>query len=109
MRVNEIDRIVHRHLFHIRCDAAEPGVAAGIAVGAAILGRVPILVQRRDIIHVDIIGDRQRDLLEVVGALRPAGSLSGGLHGRQQERDQHGDDRDHDQSSISVKPRLRSL
>ncbi len=39
----------------------------------------------------------QHDLLEIVGALGTAGSLSGRLHGWQQQRNQHGDDGDDDQ------------
>jgi len=40
---------------------------------------------------------RQTELLQVVTALGPASRLAGGLDGRQEEGDQHGDDRDHDQ------------
>ena len=40
---------------------------------------------------------RDADLLEVVGALHPPGGFPRGLHGRQQQRDQDPDDRDHDQ------------
>jgi hypothetical protein len=36
-------------------------------------------------------------LLEVVGTLQAAGRLTGGLHGGEQEADEHGDDGDHDQ------------
>jgi hypothetical protein len=51
-------------------------------------------VQWGGAVDVHVIGDGQRDLLEVVGALGAAG---GRLHGRQQERDQYGDDGDDDQ------------
>ena len=40
---------------------------------------------------------RQADLLEVVGALRPAGRLTRRLNRREQQGDQHGDDGDDDQ------------
>jgi hypothetical protein len=40
---------------------------------------------------------READLFQVIGALRAAGRLAGGLHGRQQERDENGDDGDHHQ------------
>ena len=40
---------------------------------------------------------RQPELLEVVGALRPASRLAGRLNGRQQQGDQDGDDGDHHQ------------
>ena len=46
---------------------------------------------------VVIVVHRQADLLQVVGALHPAGRLARRLHGRQQQGDQHADDRDHDE------------
>ena len=39
---------------------------------------------------------RQADLLEVVGALRPAGGFAGRLHGGKEEADERPDDRDDD-------------
>ena len=39
----------------------------------------------------------QSNLLEVVVALRAAGRLAGGLHGRQEQGDQDADDGDDDQ------------
>jgi hypothetical protein len=39
----------------------------------------------------------QGELAEVVATFNPPGSLAGGLNGRQEQRDQHADDRDHDQ------------
>jgi hypothetical protein len=44
-----------------------------------------------------VVVQREAELLEVVGALDAAGRLSGGLDGRQQQRNQDGDDRDHHQ------------
>ena len=44
-----------------------------------------------------VVLERHADLDEVVEALRPPRGLAGRLHGREQQRDQHGDDRDHDQ------------
>ena len=41
--------------------------------------------------------DGDADLLEVVGALDACGGLADLLHGRQQEADQDGDDRDDDE------------
>ena len=46
---------------------------------------------------VVVVHRRQGDLLEVVGALGTPCRLAGGLHGRQEQRDQDGDDRDDDQ------------
>jgi hypothetical protein len=41
-----------------------------------------------------VIQRGQADLLQVVGALGPAGGLPRGLHRRQQQRDQDADDGD---------------
>ena len=53
-------------------------------LGKAVVGRL-------------VVGDGQPELLEVVGALGPAGRLARGLHGGQEQGDQHRDDRDDDQ------------
>jgi len=44
-----------------------------------------------------VVHRRQRELLEVVDALRAAGRLARRLDGGQEQGDQHGDDRDHHQ------------
>ena len=44
-----------------------------------------------------IVGGGQTQLLEIVGALGAAGGFARTLHGRQQQGDQHRDDRDDDQ------------
>src|SRR6185312_9997684 len=44
-----------------------------------------------------VVVHRQADLLEVGGTLRSPRRLASGLHGGQQECDQHRDDGDHDQ------------
>ena len=41
-----------------------------------------------------VVVQGQADLLEVVAALAAPRRLAGGLHGRQQQGDQHRDDRD---------------
>ena len=41
--------------------------------------------------------ERDADLLEIIGALGAPGGFSGGLNGREEQSDQHGDDRDHNQ------------
>jgi hypothetical protein len=40
---------------------------------------------------------RDAELFHVVDATAPPGGLARGLHGRQQQRNQDADDRDHDQ------------
>jgi len=48
-------------------------------------------------VDVDIVVLGDADLLEIVATLRAARGFAGGLHGRQQERDQNRDDRNHNQ------------
>ena len=74
--IGEVHRVVHRHLLQVGSNEAEPRMSAGAAVGAAVLGRVAVLVQRRVDVYVDVVGNRQRDLLQVVGALRPRRAAS---------------------------------
>ena len=44
-----------------------------------------------------VVVQRQSQLLEIVLALAAASGLAGGLHGRQKQRHQNGDDGNHDQ------------
>ena len=44
-----------------------------------------------------IVGHRQAELLQVVGALGAPGRFAGRLDGWQEQRDEHGDDGDHHQ------------
>ena len=53
--------------------------------------------ERERAVGVVVVVQGQADLLEVVDALGAAGGLAGRLHGRQQQADQDGDDRDHHQ------------
>jgi hypothetical protein len=53
--------------------------------------------RRQRFAHVVIVLHGQADLLEVVGALGTPGRFAGGLHGRQEQRDQDADNRNHDQ------------
>jgi hypothetical protein len=48
--------------------------------------------------------DREADLLHVVLALRPPGGFARLLDGRQEQRDQDRNDRDHDQQLDECKP-----
>jgi hypothetical protein len=52
---------------------------------------------REGAIDIMVIVQGEADLLEVVDALGASGGLAGRLDGGQQQRDQHGDDRNHDQ------------
>ncbi len=44
-----------------------------------------------------MVDPSQCHLSHLIQALRPARGLAGSLYGRQQERDEHGDDGDHHQ------------
>jgi hypothetical protein len=52
---------------------------------------------REKLIDVGVVMGGQADLLQIVAALTPAGGFARRLNGRQQEGDQHGDNRDDDQ------------
>jgi hypothetical protein len=49
------------------------------------------------LLDVDVFGQRQPDLLEIVGAAGAAGTFAGGLNRRQQQAYQHPDDGDDDE------------
>ena len=53
--------------------------------------------------------DRQPDLLHVVGARAAPRRFAGSLHRRQQQRDQHADDRDHHQQLDQRKSTLQQI
>jgi len=52
---------------------------------------------RESLVGVVVIVCRQRDLFQVVSTLRSSGSFASGLHRRQQERNQDGNDGDDNQ------------
>jgi hypothetical protein len=62
---------------------------------------VTVLIDRRavgiELILGDEVLDRDPDLPHVVAALRPPGSLTRPLHRRQEQADERGDDRDHNE------------
>jgi hypothetical protein len=55
----------------------------------AVVGEIAVTV-------VEIV-EADADLLEIIGRLSAIGGHAHLLHGGQQQRDKHGDDRDHDQ------------
>jgi hypothetical protein len=58
----------------------------------------------KSVVDVVIIVCGQRDLLEIVAALRASRRFARRLHGREQQRDQHRDNRDHDQQFNEREP-----
>ena len=68
---------------------------AGIDRGPGVTGA---FAERQDEVDVVVVVQGEADLLEVIDALRSAGGLAGGLHGRQEQRDEHANDcDDHEQ------------
>ena len=105
-RVREVQGVVHRGLLDVGQESAIPGQAAGGA-GAGAVAAVAVFVQGSGGIDVDVVGHRQRDLLEVVGALRPSRGLSGGLDAGGADAIRTAMMAMTTNNSIKVKPRLR--
>ena len=99
----EVDRVVKGRLTE---------VAEKLAVGAdAVLGLVNAQVHhvlrrthREHIVRRVVVVQGEPDLFEIVGALNPPRRLARSLDGRQEQRDQDRDDRDHDQQLDECKP-----
>src|SRR5690606_24823647 len=97
----EIDLVVERSLVDIRQKHGEHAVAAPLAappVGGDADGSVSLSAVRelrQNAVRVVVVVHCQADLLQVVAALGAAGGLSCLLDGRQQQRNQDRDDRDH--------------
>ena len=56
-----------------------------------------IIAGRETIVDIVIVLCRNTHLLQIIAALTAAGSFAGSLHGRQEKRNQDGDDGDHHQ------------
>jgi hypothetical protein len=52
---------------------------------------------RENVVHIVVVVTGQADVVEIVAALSATGGFACLLHGRQQERDENGDDGDHHQ------------
>src|SRR5262249_12527580 len=63
-----------------------------------------VSARREKAIAVVVILERQGKLLEIVGARHSVGGFTHLLYGREQEADQHGDDRDHHQKLDQREP-----
>ena len=69
-----------------------------LAISLAFCRRPDHLVARgQAVVCADVVVESEADLLEVVGALDAPGRFSRRLDGRQEQRDQHGDDGDDDE------------
>ena len=104
----ELVAFQERLLLDVRQNSRDPGVLPHAA------GRVGNLVVRgrEHAERVVMVVQGQAELLEVVGALHPAGRLARRLHRGQQQRDQDADDRDHHQQLDQRKrrpPRVRAV
>ena len=91
--------IVQGLLFHPGQDVEMPaaGLIAGVAAVWIADPHPAPATSRKELLCVLVLQAGGRHLLQIVGADRPPGRLAGGLHGRQQQRDQNADDRNHDQ------------
>lgn len=97
-RQTHVDQVVvERLLFDERQNPGAPGpsrvplevrLAAGIEAQPA---------DRQRLVHVVVHVQTQAELLQVIGARHPPRRFPRGLHGRQQQRDEDADDRDHHQ------------
>ena len=83
---------VLQELIHPTARLFSPGTKFGIAH----VFRIPTAAGQRAL-RGFVVQKTNAKLSQVVGALRAPRRLARGLHGRQQQRDQHADDRDHDE------------
>ncbi len=105
---------------HLEIQGVEERPLLQIIEHPSMCARAVVVVERRGIdIPVEEIGQRSRgealvslvivvqaqaDLLEIVDALDPSGGLAGALNRGQQQGDQDGDDRDHDEQLNQGEP-----
>ena len=93
----EVDGVVQRPLLHIAEHLAMGAPAGPVVIRSTLARPVPHVARpahREDAVGAVVIVQRQPDLLEVVGALRSPGRLTGRLDGRQEQGDQDRDDGD---------------
>lgn len=93
-RQAKVDAVVQILLLNVRQSGHDPGEVfreAGRDLPSAI-----VVERHRLVVFVGVVVDRQADLLEVVVAARPTSRFTRGLHGGQQQGDEHADDRDND-------------
>ena len=94
----EVDRVEDVVLLEVRQSQRDPAhpVVAELVTPAAVrrAGHARHGPQGTHPVGALVVGEGQAELLQVVGALNPAGGLARRLHGGQQQRDQHGDDGD---------------
>ena len=101
-----VEAVLQIALFQIGQNQCAPGKArgpVGVAVGKtdavdrSRLHRIADIGGRKITLSVVELVNRDAKLMQIIDAMRPPCGLAGRLHGRQQQRDQHADDRDHDQ------------
>jgi hypothetical protein len=85
----QIEPVVNTALFKL---IGDQGVRRKIASRSGL-----VLAGRQAVVGTLEIMQGQTDLFQMVDALRPPSRLAGGLHRGQQQRDQHTDNRNHDQ------------
>jgi hypothetical protein len=95
----EVEGVVQVLLLEVGQGEGHPGPPAA-----------PLDARRQAALGVVVVVHRQADLLQVVGALGAPGGLAGTLHGRQEQGDEHADDRDDHQQldqGETASPRIR--
>src|SRR5262245_47960906 len=93
----EVDRVVEWLSLHVAQEQRLGGPGAPTLIWAVSLGPGHCTSQRERIVGGVVVVYAQAELLQVIGALGPTGCLACRLHGGQQEGNQDGDDRDHDE------------
>ena len=92
----EVEVLVHVSFFEERQQVQQPADVVSflfVLDGAGCVDRAG----GEHLVRHFVVLQRQADLHEVVLALHPAGRFAGLLHRREQQGDQNGDDRNHDQ------------
>ena len=81
----------------MRCNNLLAPTPAVEAVDIRLIGRDSNPTLWKRLIGVVVVVQRQANLFEIVLALRPPRRLTSLLHGRQQQRNQDSNNRDHDE------------
>ena len=87
-----VDQLVQRGLLDVRHDSRAPRPAGAAVVEVELDGRR--VAGRQALAGVEVVVQRQADLLEIVAALRSPRGLARRLDGGQEQGDEHADDRD---------------
>ena len=99
----ELDAGREALLLYVRQDEGDPRVMV-FSEGRRTRLDAPHAARRELLPGVDVTVHPQPQLLELVLAAAPAGRLAGRLNRGQEQRDEHADDRDHDEQFDQREP-----